>query len=150
MKSIAIIVSALAATIVAAPAKEVRSSGFDLSGVNNLGFSNLNFNYLSNINSLDLNSLLLLSQGNNFDLSGFSSLFNSNSFDVNALLQLQQLEMLIQIQQLGLFNGFDLSSLAFSPLNFGLINNVGGLDLNQFIDGSLFPQIQAIAQQTGE
>lgn len=159
MKPVSLLVSALAATVAAAPAKtEERGlaainagfGGLDLSLLNGLNFANDNFAYLLGINALDLNQLLLLSQVNNFGLDGFGGLFNANVFDIQALLQLQQLATLLQFQSLGLFNGFDLSTLALAQLNLGLLNNVGLLDLSQFIDANSVGQISAIARQTGE
>jgi hypothetical protein len=161
MKPVSLLVSALAATVAAAPApakSEERSvgsgfgggfGGLDLSGFNNFNFNNDNFGYLFGINSLDLNQLLLLGQVNNFGFSGFGDVFNSNVFDIQALLQLQQIATLLQFQNVGLFNGFDLSSLALQQLNLGLLNNVGVLDLGQFVDSGSLGQISAIAQQTG-
>lgn len=152
MKPVSILVGALAAVATAAPTKEIETrSNFDLGLLNNLnGFNNLNLNYLLNINSLDLQLLAQLGSVNNFNVLGFQNLFQSNVFDLNAILQLQQLEMVLQLAQLGLFNGFDLSSLAFNQLNLGLINNIGGFDFNSLIDNSLVPQITSIAQQTGK
>ena len=162
MKPVSLIVSALAAVAAAAPApakNEERSiggfgggfgGGFDLSGVNNFNFLDSNFGYLAGINSLDLNTLLALGQVNNFDLNSFGNVFNSNVFDLATLLQLQQLQTLLQFSSLGLFNGFDLSNLALQQLSLGLLSNVGGLDLNSFVDANNVGQIQAIAQQSGE
>jgi hypothetical protein len=159
MKPVSLIVSALAAVVAAAPApakNEERSVGgfgggfgsFDLSGVNNFNFLNSNFGYLAGINSFDLNTLLALGQVNNFDVNAFGGLFNSNVFDIATLLQLQSLQTLLQFSSLGLFNGFDLSSLALQQLNLGLLQNVGVLDLGSFVDSGNLGQIQAIAQQS--
>jgi hypothetical protein len=158
MKPVSLIVSALAAVAAAAPApakNEERSlgfgggfGGFDLSGVNNFNFLDSNFGYLAGINSLDLNTLLALGQVNNFDFNSFGNVFNSNVFDLATLLQLQQLQTLLQFSSLGLFNGFDLSNLALQQLSLGLLSNVGGLDLNSFVDANNVGQIQAIAQQS--
>ncbi len=147
MKPTTIIFSALAAVGYAAPAKEVDTrSSFDLSQLNNLNFQNQNFEYLNVINSLDLQLLAQLGQVNNFNVLSFQGLFNQNSFDINSLLQFQQLQMVLQLAQLGLFNGFDLSSLNFNNLNFGLINSVSSFDVNSLIDQSLAPQITQVIQ----
>lgn len=156
MKPVSILVGALAAVATAAPTvpttKEIETrASFDLGLLNNLNrFNNVNLNYLLNINSLNLQLLAQLGNVNNFNVLGFQGLFQSNVFDLNALLQLQQLEMVLQLAQLGLFNGFDLSTLAFNQLNLGLINNIGGFDFNTLIDNSIVPQITSIAQQTGK
>ena len=144
-----LIVSALATLAAAAPTKEVAErSSFDLSVLNNLNnFNQQNFNYLLNINSLNLGLLGQLGSINNFNVLSFQSLFQSNSFDLNGLLQLQQLQLLLQFQQLGVLSGFDLSGLNLNLVNLGLLGNIGGLDLTQFIQSSALPQIQVIAGQ---
>ncbi|KAI1853237.1 hypothetical protein JX265_000264 [Neoarthrinium moseri] len=148
MKFSTAIVSALAAVVSAAPTKEVAPRGiFDASQFNNFQFNNLDLNYLSVVNGLDFNILQQLASVNNFNINGFQNVFAGNVFDINALLQLQQIQQLIQLQQLGVLGGFDLSTLALNNVNFGLINAVGGIDLTQFIDSSLIPQIQTIVQQ---
>ncbi|OAA62571.1 hypothetical protein SPI_04111 [Niveomyces insectorum RCEF 264] len=147
MKAVSIIVGALAAVVSAAPAKEVEArTSFDLSQLNNLAFSNQNFQYLNIVNSLDLQLLSQLGSTNNFNILSFQNLFQSNSFDLNALLEFQQLQMVLQLAQLGLFNGFDLSSLNFNSLNFGLINSVSSFDVNSIVDQSLAPQIAQVIQ----
>jgi hypothetical protein len=150
MKFTTVLVSALAAVVSAAPAKKESPRGvLDVAAFNNFGFNSVNLQYLGVINSLDFNVLQSLASVNNFDLNGFQNLFSGNSFNVQALLQLQQLQMVIQLQQLGILGGFDLSSLALNSVNLGLINTVGSVDLTQFIDASLAPQIQTIIQQSG-
>ncbi|KAI0132260.1 hypothetical protein BJ170DRAFT_238450 [Xylariales sp. AK1849] len=149
MKFSTVIVSALAAVVSAAPAKKAEPrANVDISQFNNFNFNSVNFNYLSVINSLDFQVLEQLAQVNNFNIGGFQSLFSGNSFNVEQLLQLQQIQMLIQLEQLGVLGGFDLGSLQLNNLNFGLINSIGGIDLSQFIDSSLTPQIQAVIQQS--
>jgi hypothetical protein len=146
MKFSTILVPALAAVATAAPTE--KRSNFDLSGLNNLsGFNNLNLNYLLNINSLDLQLLQTLGSVNNFNILSFQNLFSSNQFDLQSILQLQQLEMFLQLGQLGLFDGFDLGSLNLNALQLGLINNVNSVDLSQFISSSVLPQVQTIAAQ---
>ena len=150
MKAATIFVSALATLAAAAPTtKEVAERAtFDLSQVNNLGnFNQQNLNYLLNINSLQLNLLGQLGSANNFNILSFQNLFQSQTFDLNALLQFQQLQMVLQLQQLGLFNGFDLSTLNLAAVQLGLLGNIGSLDLTQFIQASALPQIQVIAGQ---
>ncbi|KAK3943848.1 hypothetical protein QBC46DRAFT_351135 [Diplogelasinospora grovesii] len=149
MKASTIFATVFATLAAAAPTTAVeKRSNFDLSGVNNLsGFNQVNLNYLLNINSLDLQLLQTLGSVNNFNVLSFQSLFQQNSFDLNSLLQLQQLQMLLQLESLGLFNGFDLSSLNLNSLQFGLINNVNTLDLSQFIPSNVVTQVQTIASQ---
>jgi hypothetical protein len=153
MKASTIFVSALATLAAAAPTanKEVAErAAFDLSLLNNLSnFNQVNLNYLLNLNSnsFDLQLLGLLGQQNNFNILGFQSLFQSNTLDLNSLLQLQQLQLLLQFGQLGLFQGFDLSSLNLAQIQLGLLGNLGGVDLAQFIQASAIPQIQVIAGQ---
>jgi hypothetical protein len=148
MKPVSIIVGALAAFASAAPAKEARSA-FDLSQVNNLEFNNLNFAYLGVVNQLNLQLLEQLGQVNNLNVLNFQSLFSSNSFDLNAALQFQQLQTVLQFAQLGLFNQFDLSGLNLNALNLGLINNVGGFDLNSQVDAGLVPQLNQVISSAG-
>ena len=149
MKPVSIIVSALATLAAAAPAKEVeKRSNVDLSGVNNLGsFNSVDIQYLASVNGLDLNLLSQLGSVNNFDILGFQSLFQSNVFDLNAVLQLQQLQTLLALGQVGVLNGFDLSTLSLNALNLGLVSNIGGFDFGGLIDASVVPQIQTVAQQ---
>lgn len=150
MKLTPFLISALAAVSSAAPAKEIeRRTSFDLSKLNNLAFSNTNFQYLNLVNTLDLQLLSQLGSVNNFNILEFQSLFQGNQFNLNAMLQFQQLAVVLQLAQLGLFNGFDLSSLNFNQLNFGLINSVSGFDINSLVDQSLVPQIAQVVQTGG-
>ncbi|KAK0637315.1 hypothetical protein B0T17DRAFT_106405 [Bombardia bombarda] len=148
MKASTIFASLFATLAVAAPTE--KRASFDLTSLNNLnGFNQVNLNYLLNINSLNLAGLNNLGQFNNFDILGFQGLFQAQQFDLQAILQLQQLQMLLQFQQLGLFNGFDLSGLALQQLQLGLINPVGGVDLAQFIPQNVVTQVQTVASQVG-
>ncbi|KAK0718321.1 hypothetical protein B0T26DRAFT_676499 [Lasiosphaeria miniovina] len=148
MKSVTLIVSALAAMVSAAPAAVEKKSNFDLSQLNNLNnFNQVNLNYLLNINQLQLQQLGFLGQNNNFNILGYQNLFSSNQFDLASLLQLQQLQTLLQFQQVGLFSNFDLSSLDLQLLQLGLLNNVGSVDLSQFIQPTVVSQVQTIASQ---
>ncbi|KAF3024268.1 hypothetical protein E8E14_012997 [Neopestalotiopsis sp. 37M] len=148
MKFSAVLVSALAAVASAAPAKkEEPRASIDASLFNNFAFNSQDLQYLSVVNSLDFNVLQQLATVNGLNLNNFSGLFSNNAFDINSLIQLQQIQNLIQLQQLGVLGGFDLSSFALNQVNLGLINNIGGVDLGQFIDASLVPQIQTIIQQ---
>lgn len=152
MKAISVLVSALATVAIAAPTKEVeeRANRFDFSRVNNLSrFNSLDIQYLASLNSLDLNLLAQLGQVNNFNVNGFQNLFQGNTFDLNTILQLQQLQTLLSLGQVGVLNSFDLSGLNLGTLNLGLVNNIGGFDFSQLIDQSLIPQIQTVAQQLG-
>lgn len=151
MKFSAVIVSALAAVASAAPARQEEPRAvIDASLFNNFAFNSQDFQYLSVINSLDFNVLQQLASVNKLNLGGFQNLFQQNAFDITGLLQLQQIQNLIQLQQLGVLGGFDLSTLALNQVNFGLINNLGGINLTQFIDAALIPQIQTIIQQKCE
>lgn len=151
MKPTSLLISALATVAVAAPTKEVESRGVvDFSQLNNLGsFNSLDIQYLAAVNSLDLQLLAQLGQVNNFNVNAFSGLFQNNVFDLNTILQLQQLQTLLALGQVGVLNGFDLSGLQLGGLNLGLVNNIGGFDFGTLIDQSLIPQIQTVAQQIG-
>lgn len=148
MKFSTIFAGALAAVASAAPTE--KRGQLDISQLNNLqGFNQLDINYLNRINSLDLQLLNTLAVQNNFNALAFQGLFQNNQvFDVASLLQLQQLQTVLQLGQLGVFNAFDLSSLNLQALQLGLINNVGAFDLGSLIDASLVPQITAISEQT--
>jgi len=155
MKPVTFLVSALATLAVAAPAApapatdlEARSFQFDANSFNNLrNFNQVNLNYLLNINSLQLGLLGNLANVNNLNILQFQSLFQQQSFDIQALLQLQSLHTFLQINQLGVLSGFDLASLQLQQLNLGLLNNVGVVDLQQFISPNIVPQVQTIAAQ---
>lgn len=147
MKFSTVIVSALATIVSAAPTE--KRAAFDLAQLNGLNnFNQVNLNYLLGINSLDLNLLGTLGQVNNFDILKFSGLFQQNQFDVQALLQLQQLQTVLAFGQQGLFNGFDLGGLNLDVLQLGLLQqNVGVLDLQQFIAPQIVTQVQTVASQ---
>lgn len=148
MKTTSILIGAFAAVVAtAAPASDVTArSSFDLSQLNNLNFQNQNFQYLNVVNSLDLQLLSQLGSVNNFNILSFQNLFQQSQFNLQSLLEFQQLQMVLQLAQLGLFNGFDLSSLNFNNVNFGLINGVSSFDVNSLIDQSLAPQITQVIQ----
>jgi hypothetical protein len=155
MKSVTILVSALAAFVAAAPAPapkevEARTSVVDLSLFNGLGrFGNDNFNYLSGLNGgIDLGLLLALSQQQNFPINQFVGLFNQNVFNVQTLLQYQQLRDFLLLSQLGIFNGLDLAKLQFGQIQWGILGNVGNFGFNGLIDVGLSSQVSAIAAQT--
>lgn len=157
MKAVTILVGALAAVVAAAPAaapaplKELDSRNvIDLSGLNGLNrFRNDNFNYLTGLNGgLDLALLLQLGQAQNFNVLQFQNLFVNDVFGVAELLQFEQLRSLLQLSQLGVFNGLDLRTLQFNSLQFGLLSNVGNFGFGSLIDSGLNPQIAAIAAQT--
>ena len=152
MKAVSIIVGALAAFTTAAPTKEVAPRGsFDINQFNGLNFGNQQFQYLGLVNNFDLALLQQLSINNNFNALQFSGLFSNNVFDLASLLQFQQLSTVLQLGQLGVFNQFDLSSLAFNQFNFALLqNSIGGLNLGGFIDQSLSPQLAAVIASGGE
>jgi hypothetical protein len=153
MKLSTVLVSALATFAVAAPAApvtdlETRSFQFDVNSLNGLkNFNQVNLNYLLNINSLQLGLLGNLANVNNFNVLQFQNLFQQQAFDIQGLLQLQSLHTFLQIHQLGVLSGFDLASLQLQNLNLGLLNNVGILDLQQFISPNVVTQVQTVASQ---
>ncbi|KAK6081042.1 hypothetical protein SCUP515_03184 [Seiridium cupressi] len=143
-----ILISALAAVASAAPArKEEPRAAFNAADFNNFAFNSIDLGYLGVVNSLDFQILQQLSTSNNLNIGGFAGLFSNGAFDINSLLQFQQIQNIIQLQQLGVLGGFDLSTLNLNQVKFGVINAIGGVDLTQFIDASLAPQIQTIVQQ---
>lgn len=148
MRFSTILSGAFAALAVAAPTE--KRGVFDAASLNGLSFNSLDLGYLNVINSLDLGLLQQLSIQNNFNALAFESLFQAQVFDINSLLQAQQLQVLLQLGQLGVFNAFDLASLQLQQLQLGLISNVGAFDVSSLIDASLVPQIQAIVSQGGK
>jgi ABC-type oligopeptide transport system substrate-binding subunit len=151
MKVTSIVVGLCAALATAAPTELVsRKNKHDVSSLNNLNkFNSQDIQYVNNLNNLDLNLFNELSEVNNFNIFSFESLFQSNSFDLESLLQLAQVQTLLQFANEGLFNGIDLSSFNLNSVNLGLVQNVGSVDLSQFIQQSVVPQVQVIAAQTG-
>ncbi|KAH6631777.1 hypothetical protein F5144DRAFT_547830 [Chaetomium tenue] len=156
MKPVTFIISALATLAIAAPAApaapatdlEARSFQFDINAFNGLkNFNQVNLNYLLNINSLQLGLLGNLANVNNLNILQFQGLFQQQNFDLQGLLQLQSLHTFLQIHQLGVLGGFDLASLQLQQLNLGLLNNVGVLDLQQFISPNVVGQVQTVASQ---
>jgi len=154
MKASTIIASALATLVAAAPTeKKVEQRGFnDVLGGGFSGFQSTNLNYIFGINN-GVNNFDILQQlalGQNLGLNQFDNLFNvnNNALDINAILQLQQFADLAAIAQLGVFGGFDLSGLNLqnSLLQTGLLN-LGGANLNQFIQPNVVTQVQTIASQ---
>ncbi|KAK8127447.1 hypothetical protein PG984_008555 [Apiospora sp. TS-2023a] len=114
-----------------------------LAQLNNGAFNNLDIAYLNVLNKVDINALVALQQ-QNLNLAAFQNVFNAQAFDLNAILQLQQLVQLQQLQQLGLLGGVDLAALQLNALNLGLIGNVGGVNLQQFINQGVRGQVQAV------
>ncbi|KAK4155802.1 hypothetical protein C8A00DRAFT_31354 [Chaetomidium leptoderma] len=156
MKAVTFLLSALATLAIAAPAApvapatdlEARAFAFDINSFNGLNnFNQVNLNYLLNINSLQLSLLGNLASVNNFNIGQFQGLFQQQSFDIQGLLQLQSLHTFLQINQLGVLRGFDLGSVQLQHLNLGLLNNVGVLDLQQFVSPNVIPQVQTLASQ---
>ncbi|GKT92905.1 hypothetical protein Ct61P_10755 [Colletotrichum tofieldiae] len=149
MRFSSIIVTAFAACATAAPTTVETRANIDLSQLNNLqSFKNLDLNYLLALNNLNLGQLGQLGQLNNLNIGAFQGLFGAQNFDLNALLQLQQLSTILAIQQQGVFNNVNLAQLNLGGLNFGLIQNIGGLNLGQFIDQNLVGQITQIVEQS--
>lgn len=152
MKPVTLLVSALATLTAAAPTAttdvDKRSFAFDINAFNGFkNFNQVNLNYLLNINALQLGLLGNLAQVNNFNILQFQGLFQAQAFDIQHLLQLQSLHTFLQIHQLGVLSGFDLGALQLQHLNLGLLNNVGVLDLQQFISPSVVGQVQTVASQ---
>ncbi|ROT40534.1 hypothetical protein SODALDRAFT_321863 [Sodiomyces alkalinus F11] len=161
MKFFTVVLSALAATFVtAAPAAVVEETSatalstiearttFDLSRLNGLqGFQNVDLNYLLRLNQVNLNLFQQLGQAQNLNLLAFSHLFNAQAFDVQSLLQLQQLHTVLAFHQQGLFNNLNLANLHLGGLNLGLIQNVHGINLDQFVDRNVIGRVQLIANQ---
>jgi hypothetical protein len=153
MKPVTLLISALATLAIAAPAApvadvEARSFQFDINQFNGLNnFNQVNLNYLLNINALQLGSLGNLANVNNLNILQFQPLFQQQAFDIQGLLQMQALHTFLQVHQLGVLNGFDLGQLQLQHLNLGLLNNVGILDLQQFISPNVVSQVQTVAGQ---
>lgn len=145
MRFSTILSGAFAALAVAAPTE--KRGVFDAASLNGLAFNSLDLSYLNVVNSLDLGLLQELSIQNNFNSLAFESLFSSSVFDINSLLQAQQLQVLLQLGQLGVFNAFDLSSLELQQLELGLISPISSFDISSLIDASLVPQIQTVVTQ---
>ncbi|KAF4974474.1 hypothetical protein FDECE_18665, partial [Fusarium decemcellulare] len=53
----------------------------------------------------------------------------------------------LSIAGTGIFDSLDLSRLSLGSVNLGLIQDIGRVDLAQFIDQRLVPQITVIAQE---
>ncbi|KAI0144308.1 hypothetical protein GGR57DRAFT_507698 [Xylariaceae sp. FL1272] len=142
------IIGAFAALVSAAPTTVESRSAVDLNAFNQFAFANQDLQYLLAINQFDLQAFAQLSAFNNLQIVNFQSLFSNDVFDVNALLQLQQVAMLAQLAQLGVFSNFDLSSVNFNVFDLGLANAIGGFNVGSIIDVSLVPQIQTVIAQT--
>ncbi|POR31188.1 Uncharacterized protein TPAR_08609 [Tolypocladium paradoxum] len=158
MKFSTILAGTFAALVVAAPAPapepetevaalEARKISIDVGRLNNLNFRQQDLNYLFRLNSVNLQLFQQLGINNNLNVLSFQDLFNVGTFNINALLQFQQLQTLLAIAGTGVFNTFDLSRLNLGGLNLGLINGIGGIELGQFIDAGLRPQVAGIAGQ---
>ena len=148
MKFSTIIASTFAVLAASAPASVVEERAvFNASQLNELSFNVTDFNYLLSLNALDLTRFQTLGVSNNLNILIFQDLFNAQVFSLNALLQFQQLSTLLAIASTGIFDKFDLSSLSLGDLNLGLINGIGAVDLAQFIDATLVPQIEIIANE---
>ncbi|KAL0933138.1 uncharacterized protein CTRU02_212101 [Colletotrichum truncatum] len=149
MRFSTILVSAFAVFAGAAPTTNEPRANVDLGRLNNLqGFKNLDLNYLLALNGLNLQGLGQLGQLNNLNVLTFQNLFAAQNFDLNSLLQLQQLSTLLAIQQQGVFNNVNLGNLNLGGLNLGLIQGVGQVNLGQFIDQALLPQITQIVEKS--
>ncbi|KAF4469125.1 hypothetical protein FALBO_3996 [Fusarium albosuccineum] len=112
-----------------------------------LAFGQLDLNYLLKVNELDLGLFQTLGRRNNLNVIVFQELFTSQQFSLESLLQFQQLSTLLSIAGTGIFDNLDLSRLSLGSVNLGLIQDIGRVDLAQFIDQRLVPQITVIAQE---
>lgn len=158
MKFTSVIVCALAAIVSAAPApqgdaQKAAELEQQKQALNNLQFKNLDVAYAFAVNSLDVNGLNALvanlAQVNNLNLAAFQGVFNNNVFDINALLQIQQLQLLGQLQALGALNNVNLAALQLQALNLGVIQNLGAVNLVQFVNPSVVPQVQDVVNNAG-
>lgn len=143
-----------ALTAVAAPTTgpatvETKRGAFNATGLNNLAFNSLDLNYLNVLNAIDLGLLQQLAVSNNLNALAFASVFSSGVLNLQSVLRLQQLQTMLQLGRLGVFNQFDLATLDLQLLQLGLIQNVGAFDLGTLIDAALVPQITTIVQQGG-
>lgn len=140
------IFATLATVATAIPTAEKRTK-IDTNQLNKLVMKQTDLNYLLGVNKLDLGLFQNLGIHNRFDIIQFQSLFNSGSFDLTSILRFQQLHTLLIIANTGVFNNFDLSTLNLGGIDLALINNLGGVNLGQFIDVSVVPQIQTISSE---
>ncbi|KAM4056724.1 hypothetical protein HRG_003592 [Hirsutella rhossiliensis] len=140
MKISALLTGAFAALAVAVPAPapapvpNSSSSGalegrgaFNAKPFNNLVFNQRDLNYLLKVNSLNLQTFQGLAINNGLNVGAFQTLFAGNVFDVRALLQFQQLQTLLAVANVGVFNGVDLSRAAFNVIELGALGGVGGV-----------------------
>ncbi|KAK8052134.1 hypothetical protein PG993_003519 [Apiospora rasikravindrae] len=125
-------------------AKQEAAKQFDLGQLNNGQFNNLDLAYLNVVNKVDIQGLAALAVQQNLNLAAFANIFNAQALDLNAILQLQQLVQIQQLQQLGLLGGIDLAALQLNALNLGAIGNIGGVNLQQFINAGVKNQVQAV------
>ena len=158
MQFTSVIVCALAALVSAAPAPQGDAQKQaqleqQKQALNNLQFKNIDVAYALAVNRLDNNGLTSLvaslAQANNLNLGAFQSIFNNNVFDVNALLQIQQLQLLGQLQALGALNNVNLAALQLQVLNLGVIQNLGGINLVQFVNPAVVPQVRDVVNNAG-
>ncbi|KAI1326228.1 hypothetical protein F5Y16DRAFT_235831 [Xylariaceae sp. FL0255] len=150
MKTSTMLVSALAAVASALPSlpRVHKRNNVSLESFNSFSFANQDLQYLNAINQFDLQAFEQLAAFNNLQISQFEQLFTEQSLDVNALLQLQQVAMLAQLAQLGLFSNFDLSSVDFQVINFGLAMDLCMFDLSNVLSSSLEPQLAQVISST--
>ncbi|RYP69207.1 hypothetical protein DL769_005322 [Monosporascus sp. CRB-8-3] len=153
MKPTTMLISTLAAVASAAPAAtESRGmrSKVNLGEYNDFSFANDDLQYLNAVNKLDMRALVKLSAFNNLDISGFKEVFVRDEIDIEALLQLQQIALLIQLADAGLFDDFDLAIIEIDTIDLGLLSGVGDFDVASLIDDSLAPKLQAVIKENGE
>lgn len=158
MKFSAVFAGALATLASAAPTTSTSSdnkaghearAAIDVAQLNNLAFNSLDLGYLSTVNALDVAVLQSLAVNNNLNAAAFQPLFTAQVFDVNAALQLQQLQTLVALQQVGALGTADLSALQLGALQLGAISNVGAFNLGSLVDASLQPQLISVAGSSG-
>ncbi|EHA54698.1 hypothetical protein MCOR27_001216 [Pyricularia oryzae] len=157
MKFSAIIVSALAAFVTAAPTStpeatttelQTRAFAFDLNAFNNFQFVNQDLAYLNVLNQFAFNNIHGLAVNNGLNLNAFQGLFAQQQFDLNSLLLLSQLHTFNQIASLGVLNNFNLQAFQFQNFQLGLLQpGFNQIQLGQFITPTVGTQIGGIAKQ---
>ncbi|RYO78723.1 hypothetical protein DL766_006189 [Monosporascus sp. MC13-8B] len=151
MKLTGMLISALAAVASAAPAatESLEKRGrVDLGEYNNFAFANEDLQYFNAVNELDLRVFVELSARNNLDIAGFKKVFVRDVLDIDALLQLQQIALLIQLADIGLFRDIDLAIIKIETIDLGILSGIGRFDVASLIDDSLAPKLQDVIRKT--
>lgn len=148
MKFSTLLAGAFASIALAAPSRRAQNgTSVDAAALNGLVFAQLDLNYLLGVNTLDLTLFQQLALTNNLDILAFQDAFNSDTFDVASLLRFQQLSTLLAIAGTGALTSFDLTGLPLGDINLQLIAGIASVDLTQFVEVALVPQITVISQQ---